>query len=221
MGEIHVNDGHADLMDKGPYIAAGTPATSPAVPAAARRLQRLVFRPGALTVLRILQPVRRLGAWGGAGLAMLAVATMGMLFSVLPAIHERDVLQAQLATEQGRGKLALPSAVTTPRSFLSKLPGRPELPAILATVVAQAQAAHLELHEGNYELIEGKGGTGQRYRMTLPVTGRYVDVRKFVDGTLAAVPAAALDSISLSRDDINSAVVVADLRFLVYLRGRQ
>ena len=63
-----------------------------------------------------------------------------------------------------------------------------------------------------------RAGPVARYQLALPVTGSYPAVRKFVDSTLAAVPAAALSGITLERPNVGDGQVSANLRFEVFVR---
>jgi hypothetical protein len=54
-----------------------------------------------------------------------------------------------------------------------------------------------------------------RYRMTLPVSGTYPQVRAFVVDVLRDVPAAALDDIQLRRDAAGR--IEARVRFSLFL----
>jgi Tfp pilus assembly protein PilO len=90
---------------------------------------------------------------------------------------------------------------------------------VLAKVVTLATAAGLQLDQGNYEFTQSKKGQVSRYRLTLPVRGTYGQVRKFVDGTLASVPAVALESLKLERKEIASDQIEADLQFAVMTRS--
>ena len=56
-----------------------------------------------------------------------------------------------------------------------------------------------------------------RYQFTLPVRGTYPQIRKFVDGALADVPALSLDSIQFERRKIGDATVDAKLKLVVFL----
>ncbi len=105
------------------------------------------------------------------------------------------------------------------RELVSALPERSALPDITGKIVAQAQAAGIELERGNYDLTVTHSGRLVRARMTFPVHGRYPDIRRFIDSTLATVPGAAVDGLRLERKDIGVAEIDAQIRFAVYVRG--
>ena len=131
-------------------------------------------------------------------------------------------LQATLA-----GARQSPAADASPRQMrarsarelVSSLPERSALPEITGKIAAQAQAAGLALDRGSYDLTVTHSGQLVRARMTFPVHGRYTDIRRFIDSTLATVPGAAVDGLRLQRKDIGAAEIDADIRFAVYVRG--
>jgi hypothetical protein len=221
MEEIHMSNDRNMEVSTAAESAIDVSAPSPAQARGQVRPPLRQWRgAGLLSLPRVLQPVRRLGPAGavGGGLGLLGLVIL--LVAALPSSREAASLEAQLSLlPLDPARASVVAHTRTPQSFLAGLPSRAELPAILATFVAQAEAAQIELHDGHYELSAPTGGGAGRYQMTLPVHGTYPNVRKFVDGSLAAVPAAALDSISLRREDISNAAVDADLKFVVFVRG--
>lgn len=55
--------------------------------------------------------------------------------------------------------------------------------------------------------------------MAFPVRGPYPQIRAFLDGTLAAMPAVALDGLVLERKSIGDGNVEAQIRMTVYARS--
>jgi len=105
------------------------------------------------------------------------------------------------------------------QALLDHLPRRSELPALTNKVVAEAAAAHIALERGTYDFSVSHSGGLIRARMTFPVHGRYSDIRRFIDTTLAAMPGAAVDGLRLERKEIGAGEVSADIRFAVWLRN--
>ena len=91
----------------------------------------------------------------------------------------------------------------------------------LAGIMAQAQRAGVELERGSYRLVSPPNGVPQRYEVSLPVLGRYADIRSFIDGSLAAVPALALDGLSIERQDVASDELAVEIQFVVFVRSGQ
>ena len=72
---------------------------------------------------------------------------------------------------------------------------------------------------GRYEFTPAKSGQIARYRLAFPVRGSYPQLRRFIDGTLGAVPAVGLEGLRLERASVDEEVLDADLRFEVIVRN--
>ncbi len=167
------------------------------------------------------QYVGRVGVIGVA----LIVFSVVCFVSANSTLHQQLVdLRSNLADSQ-RDQLARHRAGTdvTPanqlQSFVKKLPARAELPAITQQVVAQAATAGLALERGSYDFTVTHGGQIVRARLSFPVEGSYPNVRRFIDGTLASIPGAAVDGLRLERKNIGSDDIAAEIRFAIFLRN--
>jgi hypothetical protein len=164
----------------------------------------------------------RIGRMSAAGLILLLGSGVLWLSTIMPMA--RNV--ALLDSEVGRLEAAARSGATAIRSpsarvdvFMRSLPTRKELPAILSVVITQATEAGLELESGQYEFAPSRSGRIARYRLNFPVRGTYPQLRQFIDGTLAALPAVALEGLRLERKTVGEDVLDADLGFAVIVRG--
>jgi hypothetical protein len=201
---------------------AGTEMSCVAVPALHPRLalvKTVVAKLPWKSLPQAIQPIQRLGRSGVVAAMLCALAAGVWLFGSSPASRSESDLRLQIS--QSRVLAAQSSGVraVTPQDFLSRLPRQAELPAAMASLFKQATAAEIELQRGHYELVKPKSGGPGRYELLLPVKGSYAAVRKFIEGSLAAVPAAALEGIRLQRDDISTSDVEAELRFVVFVQG--
>ncbi|MDH4259666.1 MAG: type 4a pilus biogenesis protein PilO [Gammaproteobacteria bacterium] len=177
--------------------------------------------------LRRLQAIRfdrtpRIGRMTGIGLLLLTASGVLFVSTVLPltrsvAILEVEAARLEAAARSGTATIRSPSAQYD--AFVKRLPTQPELPAILTVVVNQATDAGLELVSGRYEFTPAKSGKIARYRLAFPVRGSYPQLRRFIDGTLGAVPAVALEGLRLERASVEEEVLDADLRFEVVVRS--
>jgi len=140
----------------------------------------------------------------------------------VPLRHQVVTLQQELeAAKQARLESAAnarPAPDTDARLFLERLPARGQLPQMTETILAQASASGIALERGTYDFSVMPSRRVVRARMTFPVHGKYPDIRRFVDGTLAALPSAAVDGLRLERKDIGATEIDAQVRFAVYLR---
>jgi hypothetical protein len=163
----------------------------------------------------------RAGRTGTVGLALLMVAAGLLLSTLLPLRRHVDELQQQV--QQASVDSPVPSAIPAPgedlKVFMRALPRRGELPTVVATVVQQAQDAHLDLVTGRYELAAGQTRRIGQYRLTFPVKGTYPELRSFIERALLAAPALALESLRMQREDIAQEAVTAEVAFVIYVRG--
>jgi hypothetical protein len=164
----------------------------------------------------------RIGKLSGVGLVLLT--TSGVLwFSTLAPLRQdvaglrEDVRRMEARALKG-GHYPT-SLAAQARAFIRRLPSRDDLPVVLATVVSQAKAADLQLERGDYEFTMAKSGAIARYRLTLPVSGTYPQIQKFVDGTLARLPPVALESLKLERDTVGDRELQANVQFVVMVRS--
>jgi hypothetical protein len=90
------------------------------------------------------------------------------------------------------------------------------MPSILRQLFAKATQARLALDTGRYEINATRSAGVVRYQVAFPVTGPYPQVRSFIDGTLATMPAVGLSELVLERKSISDANVDALIRMTVY-----
>lgn len=86
----------------------------------------------------------------------------------------------------------------------------------LAKVYGIATAAGLELRAGTYSLEPSRQRL-ERYRIHLPVSGSYVQVRTFLEAVLAEVPILSLDQATFRRKAGNEKRVDAEIVLTLHL----
>lgn len=208
---------------KGPL--AGLPAQRPAggslASAMARGRELARHRFASLRAIRF-EHLPQVSRSGGLGVALLVGSAVLWLSTVQPLARDAAQLETELAAFDAAARTGT-GGVSSPRSeleiLLGRLPTPAELPAMMALVVAEADAAGLELGSGKYEMTSNRAGQLARYHLSLPVRGTYPQVRQFIDGSLAALPALALEGLRLERGSVGDKVIDADLRFSVVVRG--
>lgn len=192
-------------------------AAAPAAPTArARTLPRL--QATAAHVVPYLQyRLARLGATGQMGLATLGAAAIIAVTVLLPGQRALQTMSEELA--RARHAPAPPSVAQVAPRLLASLPTRSQVPGVIGKVYAEAKAAGVSLDTGHYLYTPPKGQTIARYDLEFPVKAGYPDIRSFIDRTLAAVPAAALGKLRVERKAVGDAVVMADIDFVLFVRG--
>ena len=200
--------------------ARTTPAAAAAVVPAPTLalLRRLGVRVANEWVPRLSWSVGRSGRAGLAGMALLAASAVFLLSTHLAVVNEVVQLRADLATAQARARVAPPLVAGDPRAALRALPARADMPAVLGVLLRQADAAHLALDTGKYEMSASKAGGFVRYQLSFPVSGPYPQVREFIDSTLKAMPMVALSELALERKTIADGMVEAQIRLTVFAR---
>jgi len=161
--------------------------------------------------------VVRLGVAGQAGLAALTAAVAISIGALVPTYHALQTLNVDIARVQH------PFAVNgieqaVPR-LVASLPTRAQIPAVLGQVFAEARAANVPLSSGHYVYTPAKAGAIAHYEFEFPVKAGYPEIRTFINRTLTAVPAAALDKLHIERKAVGDPAVSADIGFVVYVRS--
>ena len=201
----------------GPIQANGARPVA-AVPAAAAP-HALVKAQRALSmgIAEAAWQVRRLGAMTVAGIAAAVLALVLFLGNNLPQGKLVAGLKAQLAHV---ASAATSSATAVPGTgmVLAALPPRDSAPQILAKVLEEARASGIDLPKGQYEFVSAHEGVAARYRMTFPVRAEYPAIREFLDRTLVALPAVAVEGMRIERKNVGDNSVDAELRLSAYVR---
>jgi hypothetical protein len=205
-------------------VAASAVASAPAVPAARgapgtsadqalQQLQSFGSRALAQSVYRL----RRVGTAGLTGLALLVAAIVLFLANNLPQSSAVFALKAQVLrlAPVGKAVVAAPGGGTV----LAALPQRDDAPTVVGKVFEQAEAAGVELSKGQYEFIPARDGVAARYRMTFPVRTSYPKLRDFMDRTLVALPAVAVEGLRVERKSVGDETVDAELKLSAYVRS--
>ncbi len=182
-------------------------------------LGRLATRLNHEWLPQIAWAVSRTGRTGLIGLALLVASGLFFVSTHLRMIDEVATMRADLATASNQA-LSAPLAVRSdPAAALRTLPTRTEMPALLAVLLQQADAARLSIDTGKYEANATKTGNVVRYNVSFPVTGPYPQVRQFIDATLKALPSAAISELSIERKLVGDGVVEANLRLTLFTRS--
>ena len=195
-----------------PVAVAAVPVTAAGAATAIARSRLL----GAQALAHTGYQLRRLGTTTLAGITAMVTALTVFLVYNLPQGHAVTALQGQLARLATSGA----TAATTPNSAtLASLPQRREAPEVVAKVYEEAKAAGIELPRGQYEYVPARDGVAARYRMTFPVHASYPQIRSFLDRTLLALPAVAVEGLRIERKSVGDGSVDAEVKLAAYVRG--
>ena len=135
----------------------------------------------------------------------------------------RPALQRDAAQLEAR-RTALASA-PAPRAFdasargplsAADIPSARQRGRDLETLVEAAQRAGLTLERADYSLGAATAGALTRVEATLPLTGSYAGVRRFVADVLNELPHAALESLQLERANAQAKELQATARLVLF-----
>ncbi|MFO7190256.1 MAG: hypothetical protein DIU74_011270 [Pseudomonadota bacterium] len=170
--------------------------------------------------LELFRPLTAIGRAGIAGVALLAGAAAFYLVAGVPLRAEVLALRAEVADARARLTGRLTPAERRDlqlSSFYSYFPQKDSTPLWLGKIYGAAKETGVTLASGEYELQRTKDMRLARYRISLPAQGSYDQVRRFIAAVLQEVPAAALEDVSLRREDIGSPELEARLRLTLYM----
>jgi len=168
---------------------------------------------------------RRLGKVGIVGLSLCIFSVVMFLSNTLPLREQlvsqtMDLEQARSTEAQRKGANAQRTPQDQASAFKHSLPTRSDTPKILGTLVTVAAASGVILERGDYTyIVPGEGEIG-RYQISLPLMGSYSQIRQFIENSLAAVPAMALEKLRVERKSVADPVIAAELQFSVMLGDR-
>ena len=186
----------------------------------AQSVQRLTARLRNEWLPFVFWALGRTGRTGLIGMALIAASGIFFLSTHSALVGEVNDLKDQLDAARARPSTVAASRPSDePARLVGELPTRVEVPALLGTLVAQAEQAHLSIDTGKYEVSTTKASGVTRYHVSFPVTGAYVQVRAFIDSVLTALPAAAISELSIERKQVGDGSVEAQLRLTLYTRG--
>jgi hypothetical protein len=215
-------DSEAPVLEAAPVAAAAPEqsrpvriapvhdAASPPVLARARSI-------GHRALAELAYGVRRLGATTVAGIGAVVAAVTLFVASNLPQGAAVTALKGQLVQLAPQGKV--PAVAAPAGAALAALPPRADAPNVVAKILEEARAAGVELPRGQYEYVPARDGMAARYRMTFPVHASYPQIRAFMDRTLLALPAVAVDGLRIERKTVGDGGVDAELKLSAFVRS--
>jgi hypothetical protein len=202
-----------------PAIAVASPAPAPLPLAhAPMTLQNRADRIMVRAIPELRYRIARFGVVGVAGALSLLAAVVLAIAVLLPARQSVLNLTGQLS--QVSKFNPVPATHTlTPHQFAGTLPTRGQIPALLGTVLAQANDAGVVLEQGKYTYTPPAGNRLARYAFEFPIKADYASIRSFINKSLAAVPALGLDKLRIERKNVGDPTVNAEVGFVIYMRG--
>ena len=163
---------------------------------------------------------------------LLAGAMAGLLACVvivLPRLHTElaarlpvlDELQARLANSQESADptaSAAPAAASNYRAFRDALALDDEVLPTIKTILDAAARHHLTTTRAEYLRAADAHAQAARLQMTVPVKGRYADIRSWVEEILRTQAPVALNELAFKREEIGLSQVEAKVRLTIWHR---
>jgi hypothetical protein len=178
---------------------------------------RSATQSGARAVAAAAYHVSRLGPAGivGIGASIAAAATITVALAAVQRTTQD--LAAQITAARHKPSIVRPE--TELANVVTSLPGRDAMPGVVSQVWQQAVLAGVSLTNGHYTYSPPTGAGVARYELDFPIKAQYPGIRDFINRTLAAVPAAALDKLQIQRKVVGDTLVTADVRFVVFVHA--
>lgn len=170
--------------------------------------------------------VARLGNTGKIGVGLLVVAGIFFIGAVLPeqnaleTLREREKILRLQVQSGSDGTPVVEKKLTNDQAlqqFYNFFPRFDSSPFWIRELVRVAQKQGLEINSGDFRLTLERDWRLSRYDITMPVSGRYAQIRAFMADALEAVPALAITGFSIKRDNVQSALLEVRFEMSLYL----
>lgn len=166
----------------------------------------------------------RIGREGVLGLVLLGLGILVYLLVLPPLQTQLKQVQTDIDSLTFRKQALANTDKSKPVTAAGQLsayyrhfPLQTSAPDLLQKMFAAAKHQHLELLEGKYRIKHERAGNLLRYEITLPVTGKYRQLHKFISTVLTEIPVVALDGVTFERNKIGNSLIDAKIRFSLYL----
>lgn len=164
--------------------------------------------------------VRSIGWQSLLGFGLLLVCIILIMTMLFPRQRQLERLKHDIAVREVNPQLDNHVADNSPQTlinaFYKLLPSEDQAPKAFQQILAMANDQGVEPEKSEYQSTRNPSAAFTRYQMTLPMHGRYLDIRKFVIQVLNTLPNVALSEINFKRDEANPEQVEARLRFSIY-----
>ncbi len=165
--------------------------------------------------------IRRGGLPGCLGALCLVAALVFFVLEVMPATDRvANLASRRLALQerkaQGTSLVALTPAQQLARFYRGFPPGS-AIPDVLARIEQIATEQQLDLELGDYAMVREPGARLDQLRITLPVKGSYLQIRKLIAEVLHTQAALSLDSLTVRRAKVAQDTGDGRIVFLLFL----
>jgi Tfp pilus assembly protein PilO len=87
----------------------------------------------------------------------------------------------------------------------------------IGKIAAIAERGGLSLQQAEYKADRDKTGKLIRLQMSMPLSGEYQQIRKFLSGLCAEIPIVSLEQVQFDRQKVGDPLVDAKVRLVIFL----
>jgi len=155
-------------------------------------------------------------------LAVFAIAA-NFVFGLFVSRQEREIASYEMKVEELRA-MSSPrhgggaAAAVRIKEFREELPDGDELASILNEVFDSAGRNGIRIPSGSYNPAPSKDGRASRYVFTLPVEGRYADLKRFLYELESSARPLMVEDITLTGSRAGESGIGLGIRMSVYYR---
>lgn len=176
---------------------------------------------------------RMLSAIGLLGLLGIACLLASIIFvtNSIALKHDLESQQTLLAEKQLQAEQPIAEQVAnTPQdqqaelsAFYDEFPNKSDLSSSLLLLKQKSTQHKVPLNQGRYKytLVSNNTHASQfaKYEIKFPISGRYVNIRAFIDDVLLQLPTLALQEVHLQREAVTDKTIDADLGLVLFVKG--
>lgn len=161
-------------------------------------------------------------AWGwvapACGVLLLAAAGLHWAASPRWQAEARDAFDRARASSQAGQPGAAAQRERGPDDALAGLPAVSGLAVRLSALLSAPGRHSLRVGDADVSYPASEVAGSVRWRVAMPVQGRYADLRLFLQAVLAADPSMSLEQLRVSRTQADSAEIQAELVWALHAR---
>ncbi|RFO95786.1 hypothetical protein DIC66_16495 [Rhodoferax lacus] len=176
----------------------------------------------ALILAHLRYQLQRQGWLAAAGLALLVLA-LGLQWAWVDGLHVRNAELHDALSAKRQAQVQKPQAgeekAQRQAAFYATLPDATEAVEAIGVLNRAAARHKVALVTAEYRVTRQGTGPLLRYQISVPLRADYVHLHAWLSEVMNTLPHAALDDLSLKRDDAAVDVLDARARFTVFLRS--